>query len=253
MKLRYHIALMVLLVSFMFGMVAGLFGGVDKVFAAETLRTEKVGALPASVKFDASCKGEILAQAKRGVFLMAKYGQLPGRYTVRVECKRLGADGADGLFVGVDNGTDVLTLNSSKGPGIVSGTTVHELVHFLDFNRYGNYGPKKVTATNEAKVQAVREAFTETVRWAEWSKARTSAPDRWMRDYCAYLLDPAEIFARAMTQFVAQASRDAGLAYAVDTMSDNPRPPKGDGKAAFAQWEAKDFVPVYDALARLVG
>lgn len=280
MKTRTHIALMLLAVAFLFGMVAGLLGGVANVFASDAKpaaavvqaapavpRTVAPAATPAapakknakvpagfpkSVQVDASCTGSMLTRVVRGVQLMAEYGRLPGNYTVRIECAALGKDAEDGHFVPNRSGTDTVRINTDRGLALVDGTVVHELAHFLDYNWFGGVGGKAATAEREAKVQAFREAVVETKAWLNWSKCRNASSDVGFRSYCNYLLDDAELFARATMQYVAQKSGDKTLLYAVDVMSDNPRPAQGDGLAAFAQWGADDFKAVYSALARLV-
>lgn len=152
-------------------------------------------------------------------------------------------------------------ISVSSGGDHPGMTFVHEFGHFFDhrdFGSLGRYTSHGATAEDAAKVEAWKNAVSESqaikdlraMRKAptDWKQAMTLPDGREVtftpdRKYTTYLLSDHEVFARSYAQWIARESGDEMLL--AELAADQ-------GKGAYwGQWEDDDFGPIAEAFRAL--
>lgn len=213
---------------------------------------------PTNVKVDKSCNGTLRTKLITGINYADKYGKLQTtKHPVTVFCDHtMAKDAADGTYSPERNPIYGDKVNINAKTGFATMSVIHELGHYLDYERYGydqSWAPVKVSDKKANARQAVREADVQTVAWATWVTCRTASSGKDYRDWCDYASNDTELFARGYAQYVAQMSGDKYLLKQIRTYS-----------GGYAQWgnpEAStdangvvhkdDFAPLFKAYSKL--
>ena len=137
-------------------------------------------------------------------------------------------------------------------------TATHEIGHFLDnqgltqaFGSHNVHG--STVASHHMEVPELRDlwsALDGSAAIREWRSTLAhelskALPDEVMRGACEYYLKRSEMFARAYSQWVAQAASHEKMLQQAKARS------KSGGSVVPAQWDPDDFKPIYAAMTKL--
>lgn len=195
------------------------------------------------VTVDKTCTGVLADRIHRGIGLATKYGKLQGTKPLNVVCV---PEGQMGGAAGTYDTAKEIRINKAYGKD-ATATVVHELGHYLDFQRFG-YNGNYVTPTNQARRTEVRKAIVQTKAWKTWAECQQAADDTYMADYCGYLLDRTEMFARAYVNFITAQSGD----YFMKRYMNSAQWEYVQWNGSASQNDKNDFAPILVAMDKLV-
>jgi hypothetical protein len=193
---------------------------------------------PVSAALDIKAAGHLREVAKAAVAAIDQVhddGSLP---TIPLES---GAGGNYGVFASRRFTNEPVRIGIAQGGPWPALTTVHEVGHFLDNSAIGGTG-NFASRAKFPDMQAVIDAAEQTARIQELRDARSKSRSSRYREKLDYLLDPAEVWARAYAQYIAQASSNATLLNDLKNMR-AAEPMKG--------WTDEDFKPIATAIETL--
>lgn len=174
---------------------------------------------PTNVKIDKSCGGSFKTKLITGINLAGKYGKLQATHKVTVFCDhRMKKTDADGTYAPDRNPVYGDKVNINAKTRFAEMVVIHELGHYLDFERYGyDNTPVKVSDKKAAARQAIREADAQTYAVSTWADCMVEDYSKDMRGWCGYQLNDTELFARGYAQYVGIASGNATVLKQIKT------------------------------------
>lgn len=124
-------------------------------------------------------------------------------------------------------GVNIITIGKTTTIG--SSTLIHELGHYLDQYMVGTNGKKLSEDDN------ILSALKNSSEYKTIEKVKADSTDKEQQGFCAYLMQPNEMFARAFAQWISTKSTNKTLKSEITGVIDKYGP---------LQWSDDSFKPI---------